>query len=295
VKVDGSTITATAGVISSVSGSGTVTSIATGCQATGGTITTSGTISTQLTDSVNSPLSTTPYTLQATDACNVLRATSGASALVLPNPTTTGFGVGKAFRVSNQTGSAMTWSTTASGGYTGLDGAVSGTIPVGQTLAFYSDGTNYHWSQQVALNPANNLSDVGSASTARTNLAVPGTATPNTFTGANIFSEVLGAVTSQSGTTYTFAATDCGTEVDFTNSGTVTTTIPATLAAGCNISILQAGAGKVVFSGSAVTPATLHTTGSVTGTSAQWAIVGINIEANSGGSSAIAIMTGDRS
>ena len=48
VEVDGTTITASGGVISSVGGSG-VTSVATGCQATGGTITTTGTISTQET------------------------------------------------------------------------------------------------------------------------------------------------------------------------------------------------------------------------------------------------------
>ncbi len=117
----------------------------------------------------------------------------------------------------------------------------------------------------------------------------------NTWSGVQTFGEVIGGVTTQSGTTYTFAATDCGTEVDFTSSSAVTATIPATLTLGCNIAVLQAGTAKVSVNGSAVTPATLHSAHSYTGTFAQWAIVGINIEANAGGSSAVAVLTGDGS
>ena len=54
-----------------------VTSIATGCQATGGTITTTGTISTQFLDSANSPSSSGGYTVQASDACTNLVLESG--------------------------------------------------------------------------------------------------------------------------------------------------------------------------------------------------------------------------
>jgi hypothetical protein len=91
----------------------------------------------------------------------------------------------------------MTWSTTASGGYTGVDGVASGTIPNGGTLAFYSDGTNYHWNQQVALNPANNLSDIGTPATALTNIGGIGAATTNTLTNKTLASttDVLGGVT----------------------------------------------------------------------------------------------------
>lgn len=122
-----------------------------------------------------------------------------------------------------------------------------------------------------------------------------GVSTAQTFSAAQTFTEVLGTITSQSGTTYTFAATDCGTQVNFTNAGAITTTLPVTLPLGCNISILQGAAGKVSVNGSAVTPATLHSAHSYTGTSAQWAMIGVNIEANAGGSSAIAILTGDGS
>lgn len=117
----------------------------------------------------------------------------------------------------------------------------------------------------------------------------------NVWTGEQTFGGVLGTVTTQNGTTYTFARADCGTEVDFTNAGAVTATIPQTLPLGCNIAVLQAGASKVSVNGSAVTPATLHSRPGYTGTAGQWAIIGINIEANSGGSAAVAILTGDGS
>lgn len=67
----------------------------------------------------------------------------------------------------------------------------------------------------------------------------------NSWTGANTFSEVIGKVTSQSGTTYTFASADCGTEVTFSNGATVTTTIPASLPTGCNIAVAQIGSGLI--------------------------------------------------
>ena len=96
----------------------------------------------------------------------------------------------------------------------------------------------------------------------------------HTWSAAQTFTEVVGAVTTQSGTTYTFAATDCGTEVTFSNAGAVTATIPNTLPAGCNIAVAQIGAGKVSVNGSAVTPATLHThvaSSAATGTGGQYA------------------------
>lgn len=111
----------------------------------------------------------------------------------------------------------------------------------------------------------------------------------NVYTGPNTFAEVIGAVTTQSGTTYTFASTDCGTEVVFTNAAAVTTTIPATLPAGCNISVLQTtSAGQVAVNGSAVTPATLHSAHSYTKTFGQWAVIGINIY-----TTGVAVLTGD--
>lgn len=103
---------------------------------------------------------------------------------------------------------------------------------------------------------------------------------------------VVGTNNTQSGTTYTLASTDCGQLIVFTSAAVVTVTIPATLPIGCNIPILQAGTGQVIMTGSAVTKATLHNADSFTATAVQWAVIGISIEANSGGSSAIAVLTG---
>jgi hypothetical protein len=101
-------------------------------------------------------------------------------------------------------------------------------------------------------------------------------------------------VTTQSGTTYTLSATDCGTEINFTSNSAVTVTIPATLPIGCSVAALQVGTAKVSVNGSAVTPATLQTYGgSATGTAGQWAMIGVTIEANVGGSAAVAVLQGN--
>lgn len=111
----------------------------------------------------------------------------------------------------------------------------------------------------------------------------------NTWSGTQTFGSVFGAVTSQSGTTYTLASADCGTEVVFTNVGAVTVTIPAALTTGCNIAILQTtSAGQVTVTGTAVSAATLHSAHSYTKTFGQWAVIGINIY-----TTGVAILTGD--
>jgi hypothetical protein len=103
------------------------------------------------------------------------------------------------------------------------------------------------------------------------------------------FGNTFGAVSSQSGTTYTLASTDCGTEVAFTNAAAVTVTIPATLTTGCNIAILQTtAAGQVTVTGTAVSAATLHSAHSYTKTFGQWSVIGINIY-----TTGVAILTGD--
>lgn len=111
-----------------------------------------------------------------------------------------------------------------------------------------------------------------------------------TASGVSTFGEVLGSISYQSGTTYTFAAADCGTEVIFSNASAVTATIPASLPAGCNIAVLQTGAGKVSVNGSAVTPVTLQSAHSYTGTYGVNAVIGINIRSGS-----YAALTGDGS
>lgn len=133
---------------------------------------------------------------------------------------------------------------------------------------------------QVSVDTAFDLGDVGTLNVTN-NQALVRTFNPTI------------QITTQSSTPYTLAESDCGTKILFTDASAVTVTIPATLNAGCQVSIEQNGAGAVSVNGSAVTPATLHSAHSYTKTSGQYAVIGITIDTNSGGSSAVAILTGD--
>jgi hypothetical protein len=130
VEVDGTTITASGGVISSVSGgAGTVTSVATGCQATGGTITTSGTISTQ--EVITALTGTNPAIIAS--YCGGLENLNNASA---QTPTiavagSTGFPQNWYTDICNIGAGAQTL-TPASGT---IGGAASYTIPAGTAAA----------------------------------------------------------------------------------------------------------------------------------------------------------------
>jgi hypothetical protein len=118
-----------------------------------------------------------------------------------------------------------------------------------------------------------------------------------TFSGAKTFGQVQGKNSTQS-TTYSFAATDCGTEVIFTNSSPVTATIPASIVpaagTGCVIAVNQSGSGKVSVNGSAVTPATLVSAHSYTATSGT-AGSEIALRLTTIGGTATATLTGDGS
>ena len=89
---------------------------------------------------------------------------------------------------------------------------------------------------------------------------------------------------------------DCGTFIKHTANTQMVVTIPATLTVGCQVAFEDAGtfgAKGVLLTGSAVSAATLHSGHSYTGTYGQYSIVGITIDANSGGSAAIAAVSGD--
>lgn len=113
----------------------------------------------------------------------------------------------------------------------------------------------------------------------------------NSWTGPQTFSEVIGTETTQSGTTYTFANTDCGTDVRFTSNSAVTATIPTTLTVGCHINVIQRGTAKVSVNGTAVSACTLTSGHSYTGTSGTaGSVVGIIMDAAN-----TCILTGDGS
>jgi hypothetical protein len=100
-------------------------------------------------------------------------------------------------------------------------------------------------------------------------------------------------VTTQSGTTYTLASTDCGTRILFTSNSAVTVTLPNSLAVGCEVSMSQYGTSKV--SVAAASGATVNSRNSFTGTSGQYASIGVIVDQNSSGTAGVYELVGDGS
>jgi hypothetical protein len=113
----------------------------------------------------------------------------------------------------------------------------------------------------------------------------------NTWSGTQTFGPVIGAVSTQSGTSYTLAASDCGTTILFTNAAAITVTTLNSLPPGCAIAIEQDSAGQVTVVAGA--GATQHSAHNYTKTYGQHAILGLFVHSNSGGFSADYIITGD--
>ncbi|MGT2501247.1 hypothetical protein ACVOMS_11230 [Bradyrhizobium guangxiense] len=113
----------------------------------------------------------------------------------------------------------------------------------------------------------------------------------NTWSGTQTFGPVVGLVSTQSGTVYILAATDCGTTILFSSNTTVTVTTLNSLPAGCAIAIEQGGTGQIVIAAGA--GATQHSAHGYTKTYGQYAILGLFVDSNAGGSAANVIITGD--
>jgi lysophospholipase L1-like esterase len=169
---------------------GTVTSITAGTGLSGGTITTSGTIAVQSTTGSTSISSTGTTTLSATGPVNSNALTFGAgsgaytSSIVLSD---SGVFAGQVYEVycslpasTNPTINIYDAST----GGTLLTTISSNGIAGATTLQFVNSGTAWSLYKKGALLQFQNLADLPSASTARTNLAVPGLTTANNFTAA---------------------------------------------------------------------------------------------------------------
>lgn len=118
-------------------GGGGVTSIATTCGVTGGTITTSGTISAALPKSTNAGLTTSSTTLAAADCGTLLVSnnTGGTQTLTLSNFSAGNFAQ---LQVNSTAGGAVTLSPSS--------GSVIGptTIQPGQSVGIQFDGTNWN-------------------------------------------------------------------------------------------------------------------------------------------------------
>jgi alpha-tubulin suppressor-like RCC1 family protein len=92
----------------------------------------------------------------------------------------------------------------------------------------------------------------------------------------------------QTGTTYTLQATDTGNVLTFDNAADVTVTVPATLPVGFSCTVIQLGAGQVIFTGGA----TINHVQGHDRTFGQYAMAILAVYANSGGSAAVACLSG---
>jgi hypothetical protein len=120
---------------------------------------------------------------------------------------------------------------------------------------------------QGDLQASNNLSDVASASTSRTNLGLGDAATKTVGTAdTNVLAVSSGTVDlggnkiedfdasiNDKTDDYTLIASDNGKVVVMNKASAVTVTVPSGLGAGFNCSFVQKGAGQVSFSASSTT------------------------------------------
>lgn len=128
-------------------GSGTVTNIATGAGLTGGPITTTGTIA--ATEVINAQTGTT-YTIQASDAAELVTFTN-ASPIAVTLPQATGsFAAGFGTTIQNKGAGLVTITPTTST----INGNTTLTIAANTGCDVVSDGTNYQVAACTAIVPA---------------------------------------------------------------------------------------------------------------------------------------------
>lgn len=114
----------------------------------------------------------------------------------------------------------------------------------------------------------------------------------NTHSGVETFGSVVGAVNSQSGTTYTLQASDCGKSVVITNGSAITLTTFQAAVVGCSITVVQGGAGQITMANGG--SATLVSAHSYTKTfNGAGATIGLSVYTNAGGTAAVFTLSGD--
>lgn len=93
------------------------------------------------------------------------------------------------------------------------------------------------------------------------------------------------------GTSYTVGAADLGKRKRTTNASAVTVTLPNDREQGFSCLLCQAGAGQVTFS--AASGATLYNRVGYAKSAGQWSEVSLTVDSNSGGTSAVWVLSGD--
>jgi hypothetical protein len=112
----------------------------------------------------------------------------------------------------------------------------------------------------------------------------------NDFNGNSLF-DFTGEIVTETGSFVLSQATHGGKFVRVVSASPVVATIPNSLPEGFNCTIAQRGAGDVSFSPAG--GATLDNRQSHTKTAGQKAVVGIFVDSNVGGASAVAVLAGD--
>lgn len=108
---------------------------------------------------------------------------------------------------------------------------------------------------------------------------------------SNEISGYVGNINAQTGTTYTLVAADAGKIVTISNGSAITLTLPNSLPAGWACTVVQKGAGAITFT--AAGGATRNNRSAHTKTAGQWAVCGLYVDSNAGGSSAVYVLAGD--
>jgi hypothetical protein len=99
-----------------------------------------------------------------------------------------------------------------------------------------------------------------------------------------------GSINTQTGSTYTLLTSDTGKIIEYSNASSIVVTLPNNLAQGWEALQSQMGAGQVTFS--AASGATLLNYSSQTKTAGQYAQCLLYVRANSGGSAAVYVLSG---
>ena len=146
----------------------------------------------------------------------------------------------------------------------------------------FSNGTAYTWSAVQTFNA--NVSIAGNATSqmlvGNTTANVVSNTTGMTF-GNSAITGFLGIIKSQTGTAYTFANSDSGAIVEFSNSSATTVTLPNSAPVGFNVLAVQIGTGNVTFTAAAGASIVKRATGANTG--GRYAGATLYVRSNPGG------------